>query len=103
VRAVLAAGCALCIPLAWVLATSLRMQLAYTLVATGMTHVFHGVRGASDALVLLVELAAHLLHQIPQDWLLAGLLATGALYAALIALGHLLLYPATPHSRVHSV
>ena len=99
----LMAGCVLCIPLAWVLMKSLRMQLSYTLVATGTIHVLHGFRGVSSALLLLAELAVHLAQRIPGAWLFGGLLATGALYAALCALGHLVLRSAAPHSKVHSV
>ena len=102
-RLMLMVGCVACIPLAWVLVSSLRMQLTYTLMATGAIHVLHGVRGVSSALLLLAELAVHLAQRIPGAWLFGGLLATGALYAALGALGYLVLRSAAPHSKVHSV
>ena len=102
-RLALMAGCVLCIPLAWVLMTSLRMQLSYMLAATGAIHVLHGFRGVSSALLLLAELAVHLAQRIPGAWLFGGLLATGALYAALCALGYLVVRSAAPHSKVHSV
>ncbi len=102
-RLALMMGCVVCIPLAWVLVASLRMQLTYTLVASGAIHAVHGVRGVSSALLLLAELAVHLARQIPGAWLFGGLLATGALYAALCALGYLVLRCAAPHSKVHSV
>lgn len=101
-RVALVTVCALCVPLAWVLVMSVRMQLTYTLAATGATHVLHSMRGTSDALLLLVELAARLAHQIPDIWMLGGLLVTGALYAALSALGYFVLGRTVPHSKVHS-
>ena len=102
-RLALMVGCVLCIPLTWVLVMSLRMQLTYTLMATGVIHVLHGMRGVGGALLLLAELAAHLAQRVPGVWLFGGLLATGALYAALGALGYLALRSAAPHSKVHSV
>jgi hypothetical protein len=102
-RLALMLGCVLCIPLAWVLVMSLRMQLRYTLTATGALHVLHGFRGVSSALLLLAELAAQLARRIPGAWLFGGLLAAGALYAALCALGYLVVRSTAPHSKVHSV
>jgi len=99
-RALVMAGCALCVPLAWLLVPPLCAQLAHALSAPGVAHLVDGVTGTSRMLVGLVQLAARLVHMIPSGWLFGGLIVTGAVYAVPLALGCLLL---GPRSKVHSV
>lgn len=102
-RALLAAACALCVPLVWMLVARLRGHVTQALASSGVGHVVNGMSGASHTLIGFGELAARLAHAIPQEWLLGGLFIISAVYAALIALGYLLLYPILPHSKAHSV
>ncbi len=102
-RALLIAGCTLCVPLAWLLVSRLGARLMHALSAPGVAHVVDGVTGTSRMLVGLAQLAARLADMIPKDWLFGGLVATGAAYAVLIALGYVLLHATSPHSKVHSV
>jgi hypothetical protein len=102
-RALALAACALCVPLAWMLATRLRQYVGHVLANEGVGHVVRGVRGTSRTILDLGELAVRLAHAIPSDWLFAGLLVIGAAYAMLVALGYLLLYPTLPHSKAHTV
>jgi hypothetical protein len=99
-RALLAAGCALCVPLVWLSVPRLGAQLMQALSAPGVAPLVDGVAGAGRMFVGLAQLAARLVHMIPKDWLLGGLIVTSALYAAPIALGYLLLWP---HSKADSV
>lgn len=102
-RALLIAACALCMPLVWMLAALLRGHVTHALADSSVGHVVMGVSGTSRALLGLGELAVRLTHLIPSDWLLGGLFIVSAVYAGLIALGYLLLYPTLPHSKAHSV
>ena len=102
-RALLIAVCALCVPLVWMLVARLRGHMTHVLAGPGVGPAVSDVSGASRALLDLGELAARLAHVIPQDWLLGGLFIVSAVYAVLIALGYLLLYPSLPHSKAHSV
>jgi hypothetical protein len=102
-RALLIAVCALCVPLAWMLAARLRERVAHALAHAGVVHMAQSIRGTSRTILDLGELAVHLTHAIPSDWLFAGLLIVGAAYAMLGALGYLLLYPTLPHSKAHTV
>jgi hypothetical protein len=102
-RMLLIAACALCVPLVWMLVAQLRGHVAQALAGSSVGHVVQGVSGTSHALLALGELAAHLAHLIPQDWLLGGLFIMSAIYAVLMALGYLLLYPSLPHSKAHTV
>lgn len=103
VRAVLIAACALCVPLVWMLAALLRGHVTQVLSDSSIGHVIMGVSGTSRALLGLGELAVRLAHLIPSDWLLGGLFILSAVYAGLIALVYLLLYPTLRHSKAHSV
>ena len=102
-RMLLIGACALCVPLVWMLVAQLRGHVTHALAGSSMGHVVQGVSGTSHTLLSLGELAAHLAHLIPQDWLLGGLFIVSAIYAVLIALGYLLLYPSLPHSKAHIV
>ncbi len=102
-RALLSVACGLCLPLLWVLGSKLGTRLGGLLAGAGIAHWISAVRTSSDSLLSLLELAARLLRLIPKEWLFAGLILTGAVYAALAAIGCLLVYLALPHSRSSSV
>lgn len=101
-RGLLLAACGLCVPAAWLLGPRLWARLTALLAGSGVAHRFAGVRDTGHSLVSLAELAAHLLRLIPSEWLFGGLIITSAIYAALAAMGYLLLYPSLPHSKAHS-
>ena len=101
-RRLLIIGCGLCVPLAWLAGPRLWTRLTGLLAHSGVAHQFTHVRNTGDSLVSLAELTAHLLRLIPKEWLFGGLIITGAVYAALAAMGYLLLYPTLAHSRAHS-
>jgi len=99
-RALLAAGCALCVPLVWLLLPQLDGRLAHALSVPDVAHLLDSVTGTGRMFVGLVQLAARVVYLIPKDWLFGGLILTSAAYAAPLALGYLLL---APRSKVHSV
>ncbi len=98
-RAALATLGALCVPLIWLLVRYLPGALA----GSGVVHAVRNVSGTGHTFVSLAELAMQLTHLIPREWLLGGLFVVSAVYAVLLALGYLLLYPSLPHSEAHSV
>ncbi len=102
-RALLSVFCGLCLPLLWVLGSKAGPRLAELLAGAGVAHRVGALLTTGDSLLSLVELAARLLRQIPSEWLFAGLILTGAVYAALAAIGYLLLSLTLPHSRSPSV
>ncbi len=95
-------GCGLSVPLAWMVGPRLWTRLASLLAESDLAHRLAGVRSTGHSLLALAELTAHLLRLIPKEWLFGGLLITGVIYAALAAMGYLLLYPSVSHSRAHS-
>ncbi len=102
-RGLMVMGSALCVPLVWLLGPLLWAHLRSSGAAPRVAHIVNGVSVTGHTIVSLAELAAHLTHLIPKEWLLGGFLVTSAVYATLLAVGYLLLYPSSPHSKVHSV
>ena len=102
-RVGLIGACAACVPLVWVLGRSLWTHLAASLAAPDVAHWVTDAHNTGRTLLSLAELAVHLMRLIPHEWLFGGLLATGVVYAALAAMGYLLLYPTLPHSKAHQV
>ena len=102
-RVALIAGCAACVPLVWLLGGRLWVHLATALTAPGVAPWIADAHNTGRTLLSLAELAVRLLRLIPHEWLLGGLVVIGAVYAALAAMGYLLLYPTLPHSKAHSV
>jgi hypothetical protein len=103
VRVPVIASCAVCVPLVWVLS----LWLVTRLVAVTRARIagpLATLQGTGHVLASLGALATHIIQSIPHDWLVGGIIATGALYAvlfALIAVGYSLLYPRPQYSKVY--
>jgi hypothetical protein len=103
VRVPVIAGCAVCVPLVWILS----LWLATRLVSVARAPVAGPLANLWDAgrtLASLGTITAHIIQSIPREWLLGGLIATATLYAvlfALVALGYSLLYPRSEYSKAH--
>jgi hypothetical protein len=103
VRVPVIAGCAVCVPLVWVLS----LWLVTHLVAVTRARIagpLATLRGTGHVLASLGAITTHIIQSIPRDWLLGGIIATGTLYAALfalIAVGYSLLYPRPQYSKVY--
>jgi hypothetical protein len=103
VRVPVIAGCAVCVPLVWVLSLWLvtRLVTVTRYRAAGPLAVLQGTR---HTLASLGALFTHIIQGIPREWLLGGMIATATLYAvlfALVAVGYTLLYPRLAYSKVH--
>jgi hypothetical protein len=99
VRIPVIAGCAVCVPLVWIL--SLWLAGRVVSVAAGPLAT---LRDAAHIATSFGTLTAHIIQSVPREWLLGGLLATATLYAALfalIAVGYSLLYPRPQYSKAH--
>ncbi|MDE2449583.1 MAG: hypothetical protein KGO22_11465 [Gammaproteobacteria bacterium] len=103
VRVPVIAGCAVCVPLVWILS----LWLATRLVAVTRERVagpLASVRAAGHAVTSLSAAIAHIIQSIPREWLVGGIIATAILYAvlfALVAAGYSLLYPRPEYSKAH--
>lgn len=90
-------GCAVCVPLVWIL--SLWLAGRVVSVAAGPLAT---LRDAAHTATSFGTITAHIIQSVPREWLLGGLLATATLYAALfalIAVGYSLLYPRPQYSK----
>lgn len=102
-RVALIGACAACAPLVWVLGRSLWPHLAAALAAAGVAPWVTDAHNTGRTLLSLAELTAHLVRLIPHEWLFAGLIVAGAVYAALAAVTYLLLSLTLPHLKAHQV
>lgn len=102
-RVTLIAGCAACVPLVWVLGGRLWEHLVAALTAPGAAPWITDAGNTGRTVLSLAELAVHLVRLIPHEWLIGGLIVTGAVYATLAVVGYHLLYPTPPHSKAHPV
>jgi hypothetical protein len=103
VRVPVITGCAVCVPLVWVLSLWLATRVA-SATRSRIAGPLAVLQGTGHTLASLGALAAHIIQSIPREWLLGGLIATATLYAALFALvavGYSLLYPRPEYSKVH--
>ena len=102
VRIPVIAGCAVCVPLVWVLSVWLAERLVAVTTHPGVAEPIGNLLDAGHSIVALGAITAHVIQSIPREWLLGGILATGTLYAALFALlavGYSLLWPRSEHSK----
>jgi hypothetical protein len=102
VRIPVIAACAICVPLVWVGSVWLAAHLVSVVTQPGIAVPLAAVRDVGQTIVSLGTVTSQVLHDIPRDWLVGGLIATATLYAALfalVALGYSLLYPRTDYSK----
>ena len=103
VRVPVVAGCAICVPLVWVLSLWLAARLV-SVTRSSMAGPLATLRNTGHALASLGSLITHIIQSIPREWLLGGIIVTATLYAvlfALVAVGYALLYPRSDYSKAH--
>ena len=103
VRVPVITGCAVCVPLVWVLSLWLATRLA-SVSRARIAGPLATLQGTGHTLASLGALTAHIIQSIPRDWLVGGMIATATLYAvlfALVAVGYSLLYPRPEYSKAH--
>lgn len=104
VRIPVVVACAVCVPLVWILSLWLAGQLVSLATHPGVAGPIATLWDTGHAVASLGSLAAHILQSIPREWLVGGIIATTALYAALFALvaaGYWLLCSRPEHSKAH--
>lgn len=97
------AGCAVCVPLVWVLSLWLVARVA-SATRSRIAGPLAALQSTGHTLASLGALTAHFIQSIPREWLLGGIIATATLYAvlfALVAVGYSLLYPRPEYSKAH--
>jgi hypothetical protein len=103
VRVPVIAGCAVCVPLVWILS----LWLAARLVSATRQRIagpLASLQAAGHAVASVGTATSHIIQSIPREWLVGGIIATAALYAALFALvavGYSLLCPRPEFSKAH--
>jgi len=102
VRIPVIVGCAVCVPVVWVLSLWLAGHLVSLATHPGVAGPIATLWDTGRAFAALGSITAHFVHGIPREWLLGGILATGALYGVLFALiagGYSLLCPRPRYSK----
>jgi hypothetical protein len=103
VRIPVIAGCAVCVPLVWVLSLWLAGHLVSLATHPGVAGPIATLLDAGRAVAALDSITTHFIQSIPREWLLGGVIATATLYAvlfALVAAGYTLLCPRPGYSKV---
>lgn len=103
VRVPVIAGCAVCVPLVWILTVWLAARLA-TVTRQRLAGPIESLQAARHAITWLGTTTAQIIQSIPREWLVGGLIATAALYAimfALVAFGYSMLYPRHEFAKAH--
>jgi len=101
VRVPVIAGCAVCVPLVWILTVWLAARLA-TVTRQRLAGPIESLQAARHAITWFGTTTAHIIQSIPREWLVGGLIATATLYAimfALVAFGYSMLYPRHEFAR----
>jgi hypothetical protein len=91
VRVPVIAGCAVCVPLVWILTVWLAAVTRQRLAGP-----IESLQAARHAVTWFGTTTAQIIQSIPREWLVGGLIATATLYAilfALVAFGYSMLYP----------
>ncbi|MBW4050236.1 MAG: hypothetical protein HIU85_02075 [Proteobacteria bacterium] len=104
VRIPVIVGCAVCVPLVWILSLWLAGHLVSLATHPGVAGPIATLWATGRAFASLNTVTAHIVRSIPREWLLGGMVATATLYAALFALvaaGYWLLCPRTGYSKAH--
>ncbi|HUN71171.1 MAG TPA: hypothetical protein VMU52_02585 [Steroidobacteraceae bacterium] len=103
VRVPVIAGCAVCVPLVWVMSLWLATRLV-TVTRSRIAGPLATLRGTGHTLASLGAATTHIIQSIPREWLLGGIIASATVYAvlfALIAFGYSLLCPRPEYSKAH--
>lgn len=103
VRIPVIAGCAICVPLVWILSLWLAGRLVSVAAHPDVAGPLASLRHAGQALASAGAFTVHIMQSIPREWLLGGLIATATLYGALfalVAIGYWLLCPRPGYSRL---
>jgi hypothetical protein len=103
VRVPVITGCAVCVPLVWVLSVWLVTHLA-SATRSRIAGPLAALQGTGHTIASLGALTTRIFQSIPRDWLVGGMIATATLYAvlfALLAFGYSLFYPRPEYSKVH--
>ena len=102
VRVPVITGCAVCVPLVWVLSMWLVTRVA-SVTRSRVAGPLATLQDTRHTLASLGALITHVIQSVPRDWLVGGLIAGATLYAvlfALVAVGYSLLYPRPAYSKV---
>lgn len=104
VRIPVVIGCAVSVPLVWILSMWLAGRLVALATHPGVAGPIASLWDAGRAVASLGAITAHFVQGIPREWLIGGVLATAMLYAVLfglVAAGYALLCPRPRHSKAH--
>ena len=104
VRIPVIVGCAVCVPLVWILSLWLAGHLVSLATHPSVAGPIATLWATGHAFASLDTVTAHIVRSIPREWLVGGMVATATLYAALFALvaaGYWLLCPRTGYSKAH--
>jgi hypothetical protein len=105
VRIPVIVGCAVCVPLVWILSLWLAGHLLALATHPGVAGPIATFWDTGRTLAALGTIATNMVRSIPQVWILGGIMATAILYAALFGLaaaGYSLLCPRSAHSKAHT-
>lgn len=103
VRVPVIAGCAVSVPLVWVLTVWLAARLT-SVTRQRIAGPLASLQAAAHALTSLGTAITHIIQSIPREWLVGGMIATATLYAvlfALVAFAYSMLYPRDEFSKAH--
>ena len=95
-------GCAVCVPLVWILSLWLAGHLVALATHPGVAGPIATLWDTGRTLAALGAIATHIIRSIPRVWVLGGVIATAIFYAVLfglVAAGYSLLYPRPAHSK----
>lgn len=96
VRVPVIAGCAVCVPLVWILSLWLASRVVSVTTHPRLAGPLASLLDTGHAAASFGATIAHVFQSIPREWLVGGMIATAAVYAilfALVAVGYSLLYP----------
>jgi hypothetical protein len=105
VRIPVIVGCAVCVPLVWILSLWLAGHLLALATHPGVAEPIATLWDTGRTLAALGAIVTNMVRSIPRVWVLGGIMATAILYAALFGLiagAYSLLCPRTAHPKAHT-